>query len=261
MNNRKQNVFLNANEIKQRNYINKNLDEMVDKTVNLSDELKLEETLSFCNLYSYLLYNGYFSYDKNFTKQNFGELPASSICLGTGDEYAISDMLELFLTKKEIQNYSFLANYSPSKITINPIFDVNKKEVNMPGKGNYRLEPLNLIIPSKTEHFIYDPSLMAVLRVLNNREITLVNGEGKMYLNYPDSNIFGDMKQDNGKSNKLFYKTSKIPSCKRKLCIQLFEDDLIKFKDANSLIENFYTDIHPNIENVCKVLKRSEEIE
>lgn len=256
MNNKKQNVFLNANEIKQRNFINKNLGLIVDKTIKLSDELKLEQPLSFCNLYSYLLYNGFYSDDKNFTKQNFGELPASSICLGVGDEYAICDMLELLLTKKEIQNYSFLGNFNPSNITLNPTFDVNKKEVKMPIKKSYELEPLNLIIPNKTMHFIYDASLMTVLRVINNKEINLVTGEGKMYLNYPNSNIFGDMKQDNGKSAKLFFKISKVPSIKRKLCVSLFEEDLIKFKDSDSLINDFYSDIKDNINAVCKCLKK-----
>jgi len=106
-------VIIMSNTIKQFHEIKRNNQEkysdifyhykqILEKTTNLARELKLTTSLEFSMLYTYLLYSGYFSKDRNLLIQSEGRkfitgLYAVDIMAGKGVCLNFSDMLKDFL--------------------------------------------------------------------------------------------------------------------------------------------------------------------
>ena len=86
----------------------KNIKNIVNNIINLSEKIDIKDNyeLSLCNLYAYLLHNGYLSVDKTFdySIENIKHDYFNNIMLGYGCCHNISDGLKEVLDAAEVKN-------------------------------------------------------------------------------------------------------------------------------------------------------------
>lgn len=259
MNIRTQRYFIEPYADKQELESERHLNKIIEKEVKLSQELNINDALSCCNLYTYLLFGGVFSEDGTFHLEERGnKYPAEMIMLGCGDSYAVSDMLEMFLTKMEFENYSpeVLLDYEKLKIDYEP--KLIKHKISYPMiQGALYHHPVNLVLnKDNNSHFVYDASLSALLSVKNNKKLQLVNGKGSMNLSYPLSNVFDSGTFDMKETPNFLTLVSKMKGVSKEVFIQTFEENINTFKKNKNLIREFKDDIESDVLGVCKSMKK-----
>ncbi len=259
MNIRTQKHFLDPNPDKKELNIENHLGQIMEKSAKLSQELNINDALSCCNLYSYLLFDGVFSQKRIFQLEERGSnYYPENIVLGKGDSFAISDMLEMFLTKREFENYSLTALLDYSDINVNYEPKITKCRMTYPAiQDALYHHSVNLIVDKeKNNHFVYDASSGLLLKVKNSKKLELINGKGNMLLSYPVSNIFDSGSFDMGRTPEFLKNISKKESPSRDLFIKTFEDDIKTFKQNQNLTKDFRDDIEENIIEICKSMRK-----
>jgi hypothetical protein len=232
----------------------RNLNEIIQKSSDLSIELGINDPLQLCNLYSYLLFNGILSNKKDFHLiERERCYHAEDIILGQGDDFAVSDMLEFLLTKREFENYSPVVILDYNNIKYKDESNIPKSKISYPRKNNTLYKhAVNLVIDKeKNRHFVYDTSLGLLLRVKSANWLEVINGSGKMKLEYPLSNMFY-LDLDSIETLQLISKISKLSHPSSSEFKESCERDLEMFKQNEPLIKCFRDDIEQNISQICK---------
>lgn len=254
MNLRTQKKFIDSYANKDALEVKNNLNQIVEKIAKLSQELNIDDALSSCNLYSYLLFNGILSVDGKFTIERYGNhYKVENIILGLGDSCSVSKMLEMLLTKREFENYSPVALLRPNKIDTNCELNIQKIKVSYPTLQNvYYYHPVNLVIDRHNNNqFVYDTSLGLLMYVKNSKRLQLINGYGSMELSYQTSNIF-----DKSRTSEFFSMVSMLKKPSKKEFIETFNNDLELFDKNSALIDDFKDDIKENITGICKRIRK-----
>lgn len=241
---------------------------LLDQMCILADELKLKNSLEVANLYSYLLWNGYLS--KN--KQNMSRVKAktinglyfSSIMGGVGNCINHSDLLKDFLNRYGY-NVSSVINLADKKTisTYKPNIEQQKAK-----KGidlyTYIMSPIIrqvgnhvfTLIEENNKFYIYDSSNLNILSIKNPYIAEIINGKG-IYKMHPFSScIFNIERNNNDAISNLFYMDDITSPYNKKDFIAITEENTENFKINISLFEYFYEDVRDDIINIAKLTEK-----
>ena len=240
---------------------------ILNKFKVLSKELKLANSLELSTLYTYLLWNGYFSKDKKFNYEienraliegrfSYDIMNGNGVCLN------FSDML------KDILNN---CGYKSSTLLNRPI---NTKEL----KNNYVIDiernaknpkPLTKVLPiilqplvkrmgnhafnlieENSKLYIYDATNLILLELNDKYIASLLVGKGEFSLKPYLSIAFNDEK-----SRKLLYLLNETKEFStpytRKDYIITSENSMELFNSNKSLLDDYHEDINNDIVNIA----------
>lgn len=251
--------------------VNDKCTEIFRKISLLADEMKVDSTLSLCNLYSHLLYRGNLSIDRKF-EQSINKIVddgAANIMLGYGCCRNISDGLSTLLTLNNVENYELTTKFNPYQILFkyNPVFNIDYKDqgktkfirlLNLFKPYDYRAwHGLNLVIEDNG-YFVYDATWRLILE-LKGLRLKVINGTGYMKIIFSESNFKDILDNRSVETRRYLKQLESLGSYKFDEFKELSKLDFIKFNDSSNLIDSFYCDVHPDIESVCKILKQHTE--
>lgn len=259
--------------IQKYNEIEQKYSSLLTYMVTLSKELNLENSLELCILYTYLLWNGYLSKDKKFEFNSKGiqrleGLYYADIMSGSGVCLNISDMLKDFLLQSNYQSAMMMNHYNKNT-QIDYRIDIQKKlgeeeitgyrkilsEVRLARKANHVFN----LIEDNDGIYIFDATNLMLHSIINPYMSNLINGNGKYKL-FPYSS----------------YMLS-CTKCERELLDELLttcdyncpytKEDLIAISEVNiellcssfHLLEDFYKEVHTNIEAISNEMEKIKE--
>lgn len=172
---------------------------ILEITKLLSKELNLNNSLEISNLYTYLLWNGYFSKDKFLKHQNKGRIVipgmySEDIMSGIGTCLNFSDMLTDFLNEFEFSSAT-LINISDQNANCN--YDVkierNRSKIHKKKQNKLTFNYINLykkiigthafnLIKENDRFYIYDTTQLSAFKIKNKKKATIISGSGYAYL-------------------------------------------------------------------------------
>ena len=253
----------NRNEYSEIMY---NYSSILQNMTNLSKELNLENSLELCLLFSYLLWNGYLSKNKEYIFSDKGikrihGLFFADIMNGRGVCLNNSEMLKDFLNLNEYTS-SMLENHYNISTRINYRIDIAR--TNATNKDSLittiieeliRCKKANHVynlIEDNNKLYIFDSTNMLMQKIIRNDKAEMVNGTGEFRLFPYQSHMLCASHDERKLLDKLLTTSEHVcPYTKRDLIITS-EVCLEIIKNSTSLIEDFYTEIKPNIDSISK---------
>lgn len=238
----------------------------------LAQELKLESALDISHLFTYMLWNGYYSVTKTHSYKlqerlllpgmySFDVIKGKGVCLAYAE--LLCNYLNVCDKKASILdckvptgNNDISYDYRPqinreegtnasSKIVnkiITPFLEglINKT-------GNHAIT----LIEDNDKMFIYDPTNLYVLNIVDDTTATIINGKGNFNIK-PFSTLIINPSSD---PNQLFQKLVRCnmnSAFTRKEVIFSFENMMELIKDNISLLDDAYDNIHHELEVIDK---------
>lgn len=218
--------------------------ELIYKIYNLSKELNIDDELSLCNLYAYLLYTGRLSINKvfNYSKEGIKDNGFYNIMLGYGCCRNIANGLKMVLDKANVKN-CILATA--------PLYKINSNHV------------VNLIITDEG-YFIYDITNMFLFKITGKLLNTINERTIPIKVIDIDTTFSGSRKRGidiyNHKYDKKFDLSiilkgvRKNPLYTKEEYLEIYEKDIAFFKENEDLFEEFYDDAYENIKGITNSL-------
>lgn len=246
---------------------------ILEKTFNLSKELNVDSSLRNSNLFSYLLWNGYFSKDKKLVFQSAdrglisGVFPYD-ITNGIGVCLNFSSMLTDYLNLSGCSSATLINLIEGKK----PDYEINIERQR--GKENLRTKSLSFLlkpvskkifnhafnlIDDNNKLYIYDATNFLIFDIENKFSANALDADIKAKLNPYFSYMFNSEE----KSAKVIDKLNSINNGSAsgvQNFVTLFNDDIAYFKDNDALFSDFYDDIKPNIDKISEVIGNSKQI-
>lgn len=234
--------------------------EILEKTKALSKELGLNNSLELCNLFTYLLWCGYFSKEKHLEynpkgRKNIPGLYFTDIMSGRGVCLNFSYMLTDFLNQFDYSSAT-LANYFPKGCKKDYRVDINrnmpKKSFNLfrtldkKGLENYGNHAFNLV-RENNELYIYDATALMLLHPSNKDNAIIINGRGTLYLKPYISYGINFQEKSIPTLDLLVQKNSFPVLYDREDFIATWEMCLELFRENIQLLDDFYSEIENNI--------------
>lgn len=251
---------------------------ILENMLNLSKELDLDNSLELCILFSYLLWYGYLSKNREykFNPNNKKIIPGlffSSIMDGRGVCLHNSEMLKDFLN---LCDYNCVMLESHSKMAIKSEFDiaikrmcVDKEEtkfiklikiISNMGKPNHAFN----LIKENNNFYIYDSTNLLLLSVINMYKSKVINGKEifklfpyKSYMLCADRNEIEIL--DEFIDNQVYsspYQTQDL--------VVTSNVTLEVLRYNRNLLNDFYTEVKPNIMEISKetdkIVRRRKKI-
>lgn len=226
----------------------KNIKNIVNNIINLSEKIDIKDNyeLSLCNLYAYLLNNGFLSIDKTFdySIDNIKHNYFNNIMLGYGCCRNISDGLKEVLDAAEVKNCVLSTTFN--------LFSNDSEHC------------LNLVIGDK-KYFMYDITNMYFIRKsLNllrcmNAKNTLMKAIN-VKTTFDGENYSKLLSLTNKDYDKRFSVAPVFKDLQKYDCYKLieylncYEDDINCFKENEKLFNMFYTDSYDDIKSVNDIL-------
>lgn len=271
-------------KIKSKEYLDENFNseqlynEIINRCYILAQELNLKSSLEYANLFSYMLWNGYFSKDKKLEFNNYDRALIEGafsydIANGKGVCLNFSTMLSDFLNKT---NYSsaVLAN-KIDKIKRNYEVKIDRaiyKDKNIFKKIDKKmlakfltLIPNNIpnhafnLICDKDKMYVYDATNFLIFDVKDKSMANAVGLDGKAKI----SPYFSYLLNDSEKSILTLDKFHLIND-HSKLNVPNFGDiinkDVKYFDDNKSLLNDFYDDIKGNVDLLADIASNGKSI-
>ena len=254
-----------SSEITELMVVNQNYKVILQKTKQLSQELNLQNSLEIASLYTYLLWNGYFSENQSLTFQTSNRIMIDQhysfdIMNGHGVCLNFSDMLT-----------DFINDFDYSAATLINRLDVNYKRDYMPkierkvGKDRLGSKILGKImtpisnkvgnhaftlIKENEQMYIYDPTNLMIFDIKDKFNCDNVCGTGSSKI----KPYFSHFINKSGKAEETLVNFNmetifRLPY-DRKTFICTFEECFEKFSNNTYLLNRFYDDIHSNIESI-----------
>jgi len=237
----------------------------------LGKELKLGNALHLSHLFSYLLWNGYLSVTKQHSYQlkdrlllpemPFDVINGQGVCLAYSE--FLNNFLETchkksaFLTCKVPKNN--VVNYRPEIKRVNGSDSASKNRQKIISFifggfinrfGNHAV----VLIEDEDKIYIYDPTNLCVLNVLDKDTATLINGQGNYFIK-PFSTL---QMRPNADENCIF---EKVVSNELTLAftasevIDSYEQTLDLIRDNVPLLEDAYTSIYGDLKFISNQTK------
>ena len=243
----------------------------------LAEDLKLDTALEKYHLFTYLLWNGYFSktkehsYDKNHRKNIFG-LYALDLVRGNGVCLNYADGLKKYLQTCGAESELLLCKIptQKGKICFRYRPDIERKVKRGSFIKTLLLAPLAPLITSKMgnhaitlikekdKYLAYDPTNLAVLNIKDDKKASLVTGSGNFDLKLTASFMMGD---SNGALFAQMLEKPIVPALEAKETIFNFENTLETIKENKSLLDDAYINIHGELEFIDKELSQKKKQE
>ena len=240
---------------------------ILNSYADLAKELKLDNSLKLCMLFTYLLWNGYFSVNKkniytNFETAGIGGLAPFDVMNGKGVCLNYSTMLRDFLivcgydsaNLINMQDINMQYNYMPkvfrSKGRMRRFtkFEEFISKIQVSKTGNHAFTLIN----EDGELYAYDPTNLALLRIMSINHARVVNGRGDfILLPYVSHGVNTDMKSIATLEKLYLYEKFTLPYTKeyfRETFISLIAD-LVEKQD---LLDEYYNHAFSDIEYVAK---------
>jgi len=254
---------------------NKNYKEILKKCKKLSLELKLSNSLELANLYTYLLWNGFFSINKELFYQKNDRLSLSGmysydIMSGKGVCLNFSDMLTDFINEFDF-NSATLINYANNDCK--KYYKVNIERKSKNETLSYKIfEKLSLPLTKKMGNhaynliseygkiYIYDSTNLCISKLNSKFESNIIAGEGiskiKPYFSY-----CANTTDKSFKALDLLHKSEIFESpYSANDFIFTWEECLEMFIKNKNLLNYFYYKIKNNIDIIYKNNKQAKLI-
>lgn len=240
---------------------------ILENYYKLAQELKLSNALEISHLFTYMLWNGYYSFNKehNYKLQSRLLLPSMNsfdVIKGQGVCLAYTELLHNYLTvcnhqsailncKVPTNPKNIICNYRP-EITRNQQssvlgkFSSNVLSVLAKGIINHLGNHVVNLIEDDNKLFIYDPTNLCVLNILNSNEASIINGQG-IYELKPHNSL---LMEPNCDPNHLFEKMlsdETLSMFTRKEIIFSFENTWELIKNNINLLNDAYDIVQPDL--------------
>ncbi len=243
----------------------KNYDILLRKTILLGRELKLKNSLEVSNLYTYLLWNGYFSLSKehkySLTRGNLriGDY-FTDIVRGRGVCLNYSVMLDDLLTEGNFLS-TVILNRIGGKIKRDYTPDL-KRNIEKNLFSTIRMNMTKLINRKGNNHactliqennlfYIYDPTNLVIVQLDGATMATVIAGKGTLLLDPYMSYLMFDTAEKRSLINNLCNQENFSCPYNRRDFIFCWENNLEVFQENISLIEDYYTDIKTHLEQIA----------
>lgn len=247
--------------------------ELLNKMARLASELNMENSLELSILYSYLLWNGYLSKNKDYVfsskdKNYITGLFFTDIMDGRGVCLNNSEMLKDFL---EVAGYtsSIIQNYYNNNAKINYRIKIKTRNIEIEEKENilkkYLKKDANHVfnlIEENDKLYIFDPTNLLLHKLINKYKSSLINGKGEFRL-YPYQSHMNcaNIKEVELLDKLLTSSDYSSPFIKEDL-ISTAEINIEIIKNSISLLEDFFKEVYPYIigisEEKSKILRREK---
>lgn len=246
---------------------------ILEKTFNLSKELNINSPLRNANLFSYLLWSGYFSKDKKLVFQSSdrglinGVFPYD-IANGIGVCLNFSSMLTDYLNLSDYSSATLINRIEGKK----PDYEINIER--QMGKDNFKTKSLAFLLKPVSKN-LFNHAFNLIddndkLYIYDATNLLILDIEDKFLANAIDADItaklnpyFSYMFNSEEKSMKVLDKLNLIEDtsgCGIQNFAFLLNNDISFFKDNGVLLNDFYDDIKPNINQISKVISNSKKI-
>lgn len=235
---------------------NETYNSILKKGIKLSQELGLSNSLELCILYTYLLWNGYFSTTK--VKPFEGKVVSNPFSYNDEKNIGIclnySDLLKDFINMSKYSSAIIVNKPSNIKINYSPEIMRNIK-VNMLKAMKKNLSfhanlcASNLVI-DKEGAYIYDPTNILLFELENVKKAKLINGEGMCKINSYYTHIYNLSKKSKSTLDYMYFSDNLKSPYSRKDFIFSFEMCMELFKDNIKLIYDYYKDIYKELKNL-----------
>ena len=267
-------LSLNKTQLKTREIIEEfttsqeNYKEILKECRKLALTLKLENSLEIANLYTYLLWNGYFSEDKKLTYQrndrlNIPGLYSYDIINGKGVCLNFSDMLSDYINEFEEYGAATLINTLGKDFKRNYKVEILRNSIKKTIPQKLIAQLLNPYIKRTGNHtynlirendnlYIYDSTNLSILDIINNKKALFVNGKGKSEIK-PYLSYFLNPTEKSIKTLDLLQTTSEFSSAYNINDFILSWDYCLDLFQRNKyVLDDFYSQIEKNINNISK---------
>ena len=239
---------------------------------NLAYDLKLDSSLNISQLFTFMLWNGYFSVTKKHLYKlrdrlllpgmfSFDVIKGGGVCLGYSE--LLQNYLEvcgkdssLLVCKAPTEKGAVSCDYRPkikrntdnnlvAKISNGILVFCFGGVVNM--FGNHAIT----LISEDGSMYAYDPTNIYALDILNSSKASIINGEGKFLIKPLETLITVPHSDPHQLYEKLLSEKIK-PAFTRKDFIFSFENIMELINDNLSLINDAYDNIHGDLEFIDK---------
>lgn len=239
----------------------------------LAEELKISSSLELSHLFAYMLWNGYYSVDKKHfynlkDRLTLPNLYSFDVIKGKGVCLAYAELLHNYLTVCQKESSLLLCKVPTQKnaIKINycPEIEKHYAKINLLNNLSFLffmsfLKPcVNIVgnhavtlIKDDNKMFIYDPTNLSVLKIIDEQTASIINGKGTFEIK-PNQTMLLNIKAD---PYHLFEKLSldqTYQSYSRKEIIFTFEEIIELVKSNTNLLESAYDNIHPELEIISQ---------
>lgn len=236
---------------------------IINSTIELSSYFTITNSLELSNLYTYLLWNGYYSYNKkNYYSMNGRKvilgLYSYDIFLSKGVCLNYADMLADLLNEYGFSSAVFLnkSNNSTFAVKYKPKFEANiikpniittltsfftNPIINRLGNHAYTL------IEDNNNYYIYDPTNITIFNIIDQFNARNVNGLGNSDIN---PFISYGVNIDNRRIDLLdrfMLNTEFNPIYDKDFFNNMFDSMSLDFMFNTSLFDEFYNDIQSDI--------------
>lgn len=255
------------------NLIEKNYSKILKSYKDLVKELKLTSSLDIANLFSILLWNGYFSENKKYvygiSNRMMEEKNLQSLIMqGHGACFENARMLNDFIKTCNKRSSMIMCYMDGENTKINRPKEVkikydntaqtlrHKKKHSLKGLledfllKNYSGNHIINIIEDDDKLIFYDVTNNCILSILNDETLKLINGEGK-YTIFPftASQLLGPF-TDFDYLIKLLGNEKLTSNLNEEEFKEQFRKIHSMFLENKQFVNDIYTDIHKNIENI-----------
>lgn len=243
-------------------------------TKELADELNLNNSLMAANLFTYLLWNGYFSKEKELKFQSHDRVLASGrysqdIMSGIGVCLNFSDMLTDYINEFDYKAAT-LINYLGKDMERSYTVDIERK-LSKPKLKNKLLTPLlkpltrkignhaYTLINENNKFYIYDATNLIMGELKSKDEAILIPGKGTLkikpyfsyYINLSDKSV-------SALDSLHEYFNLESPYNKKDFIIT-WEECLDLFIKNTNLLDDFYNEIRNSIVNVATINEQQKK--
>lgn len=228
----------------------------------LAQTLGIDNALDLSHLFTYMLWNGYYSVTKNhcYSSKNrllLMDLYSFDIIKGRGVCLEYADLLNWYLTICNKNSSAILckvqketkSNYKPEINRAIEDFSLIHKVIMILAKGFIRRAGNHavVLIEEDDKIFAYDPTNLFVLNMIDSEHMKLINGTGQFDIKIFSSFLMlSDFDQKHILEKML---SSEItPAFTRKEIIFSFENMMERIKDNIHLLDDAYENIHSYLE-------------
>lgn len=250
--------------------------DLIEKLLSLAQMLDLKNSLELSNLYSYLLWNGYFSntkqhyYFQRLTRPSIDKLPFE-IMNGEGVCINYSIMLKDILNQAGFIS-AVILNNMPKKLksTYRPSIKRSYQKSSLLTKA--RIELLKLLLDPNANHaanliydqkgvYIYDSTNLWTLTLKNPEKASLLAGNGQITLDLMGSYCSSFSNLEKAAILNLYQKSSFQTPYDQEKYIATWEKNLLLFEQNQDILEKYYQTTKPNIETICGLMNCGHQVQ
>ena len=236
---------------------------ILNKFKKLTIELKLDNSLKIADLYTYLLWNGYFSItrENNFVpdnRANIKGLYSYDLVSGVGLCLNHSDLLKDLLNACGFKACNLVAEIQELERSYTP--NINRDITNQPHDSNflttkYRGNHLFTLIKENNEFYIYDSTNLAFYKVIKQNRCRIINGTGEFRTFSINSYLFNFTEQSKEVLNEFIMERNFTQPYTFLDFKKYFEEILETVNSNHKLIEDYYKDIYDNLFSINDVIE------